>query len=89
MMNIKERVCDWLLENRESKLKEYFLADLSWLDQTDVHLTEKMNNNGYATTLPMVVVNFFTKRTGKRVFEILPKDIRNNIDKNNLPENIS
>lgn len=89
MKNIKERVCDWLVENQEAKLKEYFLADLSWADQEDVNLKEKMNSNGYATTLPMVVVNFFTKRTGKRVFEILPKDIKEYINNHIIPDNIS
>lgn len=83
--DIKEQICDWLVTNQEQKLKEYFLSDLSWIVSDDKELMQAQIINGYAKNTDEVIVNFFTKRSGKRVFEILPKNIQeyiNNVGKN-------
>lgn len=79
MSDMEQRICDWLVENFETKLKDHFLADLSWAIEGDDVLSNLQQANGYATTRPQAIVNFFTKRIGKRVYEILPDDIKNYI----------
>jgi hypothetical protein len=69
MNDIEQRICDWLVINFEPKLKDHFLADLSWAGDG---------------TRPQAISNFFTKRIGKRVFELLPDDIKNYILANSL-----
>lgn len=76
---MEKRICDWLVENFETKLKDHFLADLSWAIEGDDVLSNIRQSEGYATTRPKAIVNFFTKRIGKRVYEILPDDIKNYI----------
>lgn len=87
MRDIDKKICDWLVENQEQKLKESFVSDLSWIVNNDKELMNAQIANGYAKNEDEVVVNFFTKRAGKRVFDILPKDIREYIIK--CLENIS
>lgn len=64
------RVVEFLVHNWESKLKDFFLADLSWTNN------QEERNRAF--------VDFFTKRKGKRVLDILPEDIRNYILANSL-----
>lgn len=85
MNDIEQRICDWLVLNFEPKLKDHFLADLSWASCRSINeIKESNGQNTYATTRPQAIVNFFTKRMGKRVFEILPDDIKNYILANSL-----
>lgn len=65
-----KRVVDWLVRNQELKLKDFFLADLSWAND------QKERDEAF--------INFFTKRMGKRVLEILPEDIKNYVLANSL-----
>ena len=74
---MEQRICDWLVENFETKLKDHFLADLSWAVEGDKTLADIQKKFGYATKRSQAIVNFFTKRIGKRVYEILPDDIKN------------
>lgn len=57
------KVVDWLVANFEPKLKDFFLADLSWCNSQQER--------------EQAFVDFFTKRMGKRVLEQLPEDIKN------------
>lgn len=87
---MEKRICDWLVENFETKLKDYFLADLSWAVDSTLSLdvckeTWKMEQEyGHALTRPQAIANFFTKRIGKRVYEILPDDIKNYVIANSI-----
>jgi hypothetical protein len=87
---MEKRICDWLVENFEPKLKDHFLADLSWAVEGDISLNvikeiwSTEQEYGYANTRPQAIVNFFTKRIGKRVYDILPDDIKNYILANSL-----
>ena len=82
---MEQRICDWLVMNFEPKLKDHFLADLSWAsDMTLCEIRESCGQNTYVTTRPQAISNFFTKRIGKRVFDILPDDIKNYILANSL-----
>lgn len=63
LSDLERETADWLTNNVENKLKDFFLADLSWANnQEERH---------------QAFVDFFTKRMGKRVLEILPDDIKN------------
>jgi hypothetical protein len=64
------RVIHFLSANWENKLKDFFLADLSWANN------QEERNRAF--------VDFFTKRKGKRVLDILPEDIKNYILANSL-----
>lgn len=66
----EKRIVDWLVNNQELKLKDFFLADLSWAND------EQERQEAF--------VNFFTKRTGKRVLGILPEDIKNYVLANSV-----
>jgi hypothetical protein len=66
----EKRIVDWLVDNQESKLKDFFLADLSWAN------TEQERQEAF--------INFFTKRTGKRVIGTLPEDIKNYVLANSV-----
>jgi hypothetical protein len=70
LSEIEIRVVEFLVHNFESKLKDFFLADLSWANN------QEERNRAF--------VDFFTKRKGKRVLDILPEDIRNYILANSL-----
>lgn len=80
---MEKRICDWLVENFETKLKDHFLADLSWaVDSVESsavlkEIWQAEQEYGHALTRPQAIANFFTKRIGKRVYEILPDDIKN------------
>jgi hypothetical protein len=63
LSKIELETVDWLIENFELKLKDFFLADLSWADNQEER--------------DQAFVDFFTKRKGKRLLEILPEDIKN------------
>jgi hypothetical protein len=84
LSELETRICDWLTENFEPKLKDYFLADLSWAVDDDKAFEEIQIKHGYATNRKQAVIIFFTKRMGKRVFELLPDDIKNYILANSL-----
>ena len=81
--DIEQQICDWLTENFEPKLKDHFLADLSWavdsIESSAVlkEIWQAEQEFGYANTRPQAIANFFTKRIGKRVYDILPEDIKN------------
>jgi hypothetical protein len=71
---IEQSVVDFLIKNEEGKLKEIFLADLSWAE----------GENDYEKSRTKVLIDFFTVRSGKRVFEILPDSIKNYVLANSL-----
>jgi hypothetical protein len=82
---MEQQICDWLVMNFEPKLKDHFLADLSWaVDRSSSDISESNGQNTYVTTRPQAISNFFTKRMGKRVFELLPDDIKNYVIANSL-----
>jgi len=70
LSDIERKAADWLAANMELKLKDYFLADLSWSDN------EQQKHQAF--------IDFFTKRPGSRVLDILPEDIRNHVLANSL-----
>lgn len=70
LSDIERRTADWLVANFENKLKDFFLADLSWAN--DQQEREK------------AFINFFTKRMGKRVLALLPEDIKNYVLANSV-----
>jgi hypothetical protein len=70
LSDIERKAADWLAANMELKLKDYFLADLSWANN------EQEKHQAF--------IDFFTKRPGKRVLDILPEDIRNHVLANSL-----
>ena len=70
LSDIERKAADWLAANMELKLKDYFLADLSWADN------EQQKHQAF--------IDFFTKRPGKRVLDILPEDIKNYVLANSL-----
>ena len=70
LSDIERKAADWLANNMELKLKDYFLADLSWANN------EQEKHQAF--------IDFFTKRPGKRVLDILPEDIRNYVLANSL-----
>lgn len=72
---IENLIIKFLEENKELKLKEFFLSDLSWVE-VDSDLKEVMAAEGYAKNKTQAIVDFFTKRFGKRLFHILPKNIK-------------
>jgi hypothetical protein len=78
---IESKICDFLLKNHETKLKEFFLADLSWVIE-DKDLKSKLESGGYATNRKEVIIKFFKERFGKRVYNILPQDIKDYINSN-------
>lgn len=84
LSTIEKQICDWLVENDEDKLKQFFLADLSWAIEGDKALQTIQEIHGYATNRTKAIVNFFTKRFGKRVYDNLPDDIKNYILANRL-----
>jgi len=70
LSEIERETADWLTNNVENKLKDFFLADLSWANnQEERH---------------QAFIDFFTKRIGKRVLEILPDDIKNYVLANSI-----
>jgi hypothetical protein len=87
---MEQRICDWLVMNFETKLKDHFLADLSWavdsVESSTVlkEIWQAEQEFGYANTRPQAIANFFTKRIGKRVYDILPDDIKNYVIANSL-----
>jgi hypothetical protein len=87
LTELETRICDFLVANLEPKLKDYFLADLSWAvdgDKTLLAVADLHEKLGYASNRKQAIINFFTKRMGKRVFELLPDDIKNYILANSL-----
>jgi hypothetical protein len=84
LTELETRICDFLVANLEPKLKDYFLADLSWAVEGDKSLDDLHEKFGYASNRKQAIINFFTKRMGKRVFELLPDDIKNYILANSL-----
>jgi len=64
------RVVEFLVHNWENKLKDFFLADLSWANNQEER--------------EQAFINFFTKRMGKRVLEHLPEDIKNYVLANSV-----
>jgi hypothetical protein len=72
---IEKRIINFLEENKELKLKEFFVSDLSWIE-VDPDIKETMAAHGYAKNKVQAIVDFFTKRFGKRLLNILPKDIK-------------
>lgn len=79
---IENQICDWLIENCEPRLKDFFLADLSWATTNNKELEEIQKTHGYATNRVQAVVDFFTTRKGKIVYNDLPEDIKNYISSN-------
>lgn len=70
LSDMERRVVEWFDNNLEYKLKDFFLADLSWpADPQDRHQD---------------FIDFFTKRTGKRVLSLLPEDIKNYVLANSI-----
>jgi hypothetical protein len=63
MSDMEKRIYNWLIENSELKLKDFFLADLFWANNQEER--------------DQALFDFFTKRKGKRLLEILPEDIKN------------
>lgn len=80
---MEKRICDWLVENFEPKLKDHFLADLSWAVDS-VESSAALKEIWQANTRPQAIANFFTKRIGKRVYDILPDDIKNYVIANSI-----
>lgn len=70
LSEIDIKTVDWLVANFEPKLKDFFLADLSWCNSQQER--------------EQVFVDFFTKRMGKRVLEQLPEDIKNYVLANSI-----
>lgn len=70
LSDIERRTADWLTINFENKLKDFFLADLSWAN--DQEEREK------------AFIKFFTQRMGKRVLPLLPEDIKNYVLANSV-----
>lgn len=70
LSDLERETADWLTNNVENKLKDFFLADLSWANNQE----ERQK----------AFVDFFTKRTGKRVLEILPDNIKNYVLANSI-----
>jgi len=66
----ERKVLDFLVDNQELKLKDFLLADLSWANNKEERV--------------QAFVDFFTKRMGKRILEILPEDIKNYILANSI-----
>lgn len=75
--NMVDRICSWLIEINESRLKDHFIADLSWAVEGDKTLADIQKKFGYATKRSQAIVNFFTKRMGVSVFDKVPEDIKN------------
>lgn len=65
LSDIESKTADWLVANFENKLKDFFLADLSWTNNKQER--------------DQAFVDFFTKRMGKRVFDLLPDEIKNHV----------
>lgn len=81
LFDIEKRIVDWMDENQELKLKDFFLADLSWIGENDYVLIHSSNRK---FTRKDAICDFFTKRMGKRVLELLPDDIKNYVIANRL-----
>lgn len=62
LSHIEHDVVSWLENNNHLRLKDFFLADLSWAD-TDQQRTKAF-------------VDFFTTRMGTKVFDLVPQTIR-------------
>lgn len=72
LSEIERKTVDWLVANFEPKLKDFFLADLSWCNsqrRDEQALVQQEREQAF--------VDFFTKRMGRRVLEQLPEDIKN------------
>ena len=65
LSEIERKTVDWLNINFENKLKDFFLADLSWANN------QQERDQAFA--------DYFTKRVGKRIFHLLPDDIKNHV----------
>lgn len=70
LSDLERKVVEWLERNLENKLKDFFLADLSWAENQQER--------------DLAFINFFTKRMGKRVLEIMPEDIKNYVLANSI-----
>lgn len=81
MNPIENQICDWLVENNP-KLKDFFLADLSWAITNDKALEDIQKAHGYAVDRVQAVVDFFTTRKGKIVYNDLPENIKFYISSN-------
>jgi len=76
---IEKKIHDFFTKNHELKLKEFFLADINWIIE-DEDLKSKLKSGGYATNRKEAIIKFFKERFGKRVYSILPKDIKDYIE---------
>jgi len=65
LSEVETKVVSWLEANNQLRLKDFFLADLSWA-----------NNQQERTK---AFVDFFLNRMGKQIFDIIPNDLRNYI----------
>lgn len=70
LSDMEKKIVDWLIDNQEFKLKDFFLADMSWTD------TEEEKKEAFR--------DFFTKRKGKRLLKIVPEHIKNFIIANSI-----
>lgn len=65
LSDIENKVIDYLVENQEDKLIDFFLADLKWASNS------KEREQAFA--------DFFIKRSGKRIFLDAPEDIKKHV----------
>lgn len=73
LSDFENKIVDYLI-SIDSKLKDHFLADLSWAN-LDPNKLETRNK---------VITKFFTQRKGKELLNKLPEDIKNFVIANSL-----
>lgn len=70
LSDVELKVVDWLEANNQLRLKDFFLADLSWADNKQERTK--------------AFVDFFIDRMGKQIFDIMPDDLKDYVMANNF-----